>query len=598
MGGSPLGRSPGKFSPGMGGDVYTIRNGDGSEIGPCSAQTIKVLIAEGVVTSDAAVALESGLVPISRVPKFREALGLPELAAEPPPSPERLAGILFTADLAAGEGAQPLSPELEEKSEARAGPDGPSGQVALGIDPQGRPTATITVAAETEKTISIDLPNKSAKGDETAGDQPRLVSGSIQDLLGPDHPILDPWFAGVLAALWRARETCILDVDAHDVRTTLYLIEGTPVFAAGGIINDSLGRLLIRTGRITEQQLEQAVDHLIEKYGGKDKRIGEIFVELGILSPEQISEALALQTREKILTCFSWMELRYTLSRQEDFEATIPRFDCKVPVLVLEGIRRFYDSERIGRIIEAIRPRLDALTESTIDVARRFGLGPEEAKVLSSLNAGEILGVIERTSRRDPLSAGRFLSALILSASLDVRVGPASPTEILSGPKAPAPWHLLSTRAAERRDERIPPPVVEPTANPHPVRALWAEASFKAGKRLLGRDPRAALERLRQAVNLRPDATEYRMLMVYTEYRVAGSEQERAETGDLAVKLATEALGQDAKVASAHTILGHFEERAGHRDQALRHYKRALELDAWDEEARREFRRLRTGVSS
>ncbi|MGH9468911.1 MAG: GspE/PulE family protein, partial [Terriglobia bacterium] len=52
-----------------------------------------------------------------------------------------------------------------------------------------------------------------------------------------------------------------------------------------------LGELLLRENRITAQQLQQALDYQ-KAHGGK---LGEAFVKLGILSDEQVADALASQ---------------------------------------------------------------------------------------------------------------------------------------------------------------------------------------------------------------------------------------------------------------------------------------------------------------
>jgi type IV pilus assembly protein PilB len=57
------------------------------------------------------------------------------------------------------------------------------------------------------------------------------------------------------------------------------------------IINKQLGELLVERGAITPEQLQKALDYQKDNGG----LIGEIFVELGFLKEEDIAQALTVQ---------------------------------------------------------------------------------------------------------------------------------------------------------------------------------------------------------------------------------------------------------------------------------------------------------------
>ncbi len=57
------------------------------------------------------------------------------------------------------------------------------------------------------------------------------------------------------------------------------------------VINKQLGEVLVERGAITQQQLERALTYQKENGG----LIGEIFVELGFLKEEDIAQALTVQ---------------------------------------------------------------------------------------------------------------------------------------------------------------------------------------------------------------------------------------------------------------------------------------------------------------
>jgi hypothetical protein len=548
---------------------------------------VRVLIDDGVVEIDSRVVTDGGLLPIVSLPRFAEMFGVELTPQAPAPAP-RPPVALFTSDLGGLGGDRPLDPAAFS-----------GGLIVVGVD-DGRAVVVTTDdlvpgaggLRDSARTVSIDLPNKNEVKREASGSLPKLVSGTIGDILGPDHPIIDPDFAGLLAALYRRSETCVLDVEASGVATKIYVVKGLPAFATNGTIGDTLGRLLIRMGRITEEQLEEAVEHLIGRYQGANKRIGEVLVELGMITPHEVADALMIQTREKILSCFQWTDPRYTLARDDSFVKKIPRFDCQVPPLILEGIRRYYDVSRIERVLGSLRSRFVELAGAASDIAEKFGLGPGDRRLLEKLDGSRIAAMLHEGADGDRLAAGQFLAALISSGALEIRVGPKrEAVEIEKRTEAPIPWHL---RPASRTDGEGPvAPLEVEEKQAHPVRTLWAEASFKMGRRLARENPAAALDKLKKAVELRPEAIEYQMLLAYVEYRLAKAAEDRTRFAAIAKKLASEALRQDTKVASAHSILGHFAKLEGKLEPALDHYKRALALDPRDKEAKLEFRLLK-----
>ena len=84
-----------------------------------------------------------------------------------------------------------------------------------------------------------------------------------------------------------------LEVASEGVHTLLYFVEGQLVYAEGGTLSDTLGRVLTREGTLTREQyvevLQQMTDALVEH---EEMRFGEVAIRLGYLSPQQVTEGL------------------------------------------------------------------------------------------------------------------------------------------------------------------------------------------------------------------------------------------------------------------------------------------------------------------
>lgn len=123
---------------------------------------------------------------------------------------------------------------------------------------------------------------------------------------------------------------------------TIYFHQGRPIVATSNIPEERIGQILIRKGRITPKELEQAL-HQVQK--GK-KRLAQIMVDMGVMTMREHDEELAEQYAERILALFAWREASV------EFQPTPPP-DELVQILlpperlVAEGLRRHYEPARL-----------------------------------------------------------------------------------------------------------------------------------------------------------------------------------------------------------------------------------------------------------
>src|SRR6476660_1593398 len=153
------------------------------------------------------------------------------------------------------------------------------------------------------------------------------IKGSLKEASLPD----------VIQLLFLGRRTgCLALADRHNFGT-IYFEEGHIVYAA--IVNrrDRLGDILVRSGRLTAAQLQQAV---ARQEGDREYKLGEILVELGFVGRSDLESHIRLQIEEAVYYLFTWTTGAF------NFEAGVrpdPR-DFQVHInpewLLLEGARR------------------------------------------------------------------------------------------------------------------------------------------------------------------------------------------------------------------------------------------------------------------
>ena len=116
------------------------------------------------------------------------------------------------------------------------------------------------------------------------------LSGNIRDYSLPQ----------ILESLQRLKKSGILKVKASGVEKAVYLKDGQIVFASSNLIEDRLGEMLVRAGKITPQQLTTA-GKILKETG---KKLGAIMVDASYITPKQLFWGLKFQVKEIIFTLF------------------------------------------------------------------------------------------------------------------------------------------------------------------------------------------------------------------------------------------------------------------------------------------------------
>ena len=233
------------------------------------------------------------------------------------------------------------------------------------------------------------------------------IKGSLKEASLPD----------VIQLLFLGRRTgCLALADRHNFGT-IYFEEGHIVYAA--IVNrrDRLGDILLRSGRITQDTLQQAITR---QEGDREHKLGEILVELGALKREELESYMRLQIEEAVYYLFTWTSGTFNFEagvrpEQEDFLVRInPEF------LLLEGARRVDE----WSLIEKKIPSFDLIF--SVDPAHIGESSPElsteQQRLLPLLDGTRDVQAIIEESGLVEFEAGKALFGLI-TAGFAHRVG-------------------------------------------------------------------------------------------------------------------------------------------------------------------------------
>lgn len=160
-----------------------------------------------------------------------------------------------------------------------------------------------------------------------------------------------------------------------EVRKSIFLEEGRPVFALSNLPHDRMGDLLYREGKITRAQHAQSRELVCDT----GRRMGEILVEKGFLKRRELLPVVRRHVEDIVYSLFAWESGEYITAPGEKADEKI-RLATHPTALVLEGVRRKMGHarlrQRLGPPETVVAPLLRddislALSEADLSVEER-----------------------------------------------------------------------------------------------------------------------------------------------------------------------------------------------------------------------------------
>ncbi len=161
--------------------------------------------------------------------------------------------------------------------------------------------------------------------------------GAAKEIMGGDIAAIP--LAEILQVLQMQRQTGVFRVSNARSAVTISLRQGLVDFvqSRGAAEEYRLGRYFVEKGLVTRAQLDQ----VILSKGASGPLLGDVLVDSGQVSREDLNDALAKQSSELIYEILRWPYGRFSFTR-ELFrpEAEAAKLGLGIAGLVLEGFRR------------------------------------------------------------------------------------------------------------------------------------------------------------------------------------------------------------------------------------------------------------------
>lgn len=191
-------------------------------------------------------------------------------------------------------------------------------------------------------------------------------------------------FARLLQRFFGQRSSGSLLLLRDATKKIVSFVEGYPVSVRSNVLGECLGQILVNQKLISAEALTQSVTRM-----QKEKRQqGEILVEMGALSPHNLQRALIEQVEAKLFEVFSWRDGSFMFKEgpPPSHDAPPLRLDRSPAALILEGIRRHYDTARQRAVLEGFAGRHVSLSADPMLRLQEMTSDPTELAFIRSID--------------------------------------------------------------------------------------------------------------------------------------------------------------------------------------------------------------------
>lgn len=269
--------------------------------------------------------------------------------------------------------------------------------------------------------------------------------------------VIDP-----LLAIEREDLTGVLEFVAHGITTTIHARSGEIVFADAGSIGETLGRMLIRAGRLTEEQVAAVIRRMTDALVDDEHvRFGEIVVEYGFLDAGELELALTQQVKEKVMGCVHRGPGKWTFVANDPRVEEVGSYVVRTRPMLVEAAAHLPE-RRLEELLHLDENRYPEIVAPESIVAAEFELSKAESLVLRDLDGTSSLHFI--LSKAASPAIAPLVAALVLGGGIELKTAPTRARQ--ASESRPIPPEFRTARRARfvLPEDRTAPMAAPPVA--------------------------------------------------------------------------------------------------------------------------------------
>jgi DNA-binding response OmpR family regulator/tetratricopeptide (TPR) repeat protein len=147
----------------------------------------------------------------------------------------------------------------------------------------------------------------------------------------------------LLAQIYTQGSSGALLLKRDRLKKIVYFKKGYPIFVKSNLLNECLGKIMVREKIISEAECEASIKKMKES----KRQQGTVLIEMGCISPHNLQYALELQLETKLFELFGWEMGEYKFNPKSVVPPTTTSLNNSTASIIYEGIRRKYDLSRL-----------------------------------------------------------------------------------------------------------------------------------------------------------------------------------------------------------------------------------------------------------
>jgi len=329
-----------------------------------------------------------------------------------------------------------------------------------------------------------------------------------------EGPLRELSIQDVLQLLELAHKTGVLTVrsDRLNDEAIVHFSKGEIVFAVRRRSTRRLGQLLIRAGKLTQRELDRALDL---QRADPTRRLAEILLEMGSISEEELERQLRFQMEETIFELMGWDEGYFKFEERTEIAQQRLLARVRVEGLLMEGARRIDEWTRLESKVPGPES-IPVLAPASDREATPLDLRTEEWEVLAEIDGERDIRQLAADLGRSAFDIAKTVYGLVSTGVVQVHERHSRIPELQLRKRMEEVDGLLVAGKVEEAHK-----IATELETMHPERA---ELAVLAGRTL------AAQSRMRAATEAFSRATALDPLSVDAHYRLGFC---AVQTGDL-----------------------------------------------------------------
>lgn len=254
-------------------------------------------------------------------------------------------------------------------------------------------------------------------------------------------------YAVLLAAMARSGRTGVLRLVRKPVSKQIFFVEGRPVDCRSNLAHEIFGRFLLSEGQLSEEDYRSALSDSLSR----EVPLGEVLIERGLLSPQDVYKNLQKNLARKLLDGFTWDHGEFEFV--DDREAVDATVQINAPQLILTGVMKLTPRAEISSGVARLYEEPLRLNSHPVLKGAQLRLPGDAQRVVQALESKPL--ELEELTSSSSLS-GEQIDRIVYALALLGRVLPTSETaesDLSQGAEAvepaAAPQAPLATPAPE-----------------------------------------------------------------------------------------------------------------------------------------------------